>query len=184
MKKISSNLEKGVFEILRKLEEQLGDHHIRVFVAGGVAVSYHTGERSTRDVDLFFSHRILPDWKRLVVKMEDNQILYADPNYTPNFGLLHPEFDPQALLWDGFKSKKIDLKVLSPLDLAVSKLSRLSDIDRTDIKALSEFFSYSDFFQRATEAMQYYVGDLWWIKADLEDLKEFLKSEEEDGSSL
>lgn len=179
MKKISSNLEKGVFEILKKLEEQLGDHHIQVFVAGGVAVSYHTGERSTRDVDLFFSHRILPDWKRLVVKLEDNQILYADPNYTPNFGLLHPDFDAHALLWDGFKSEKINLKVLSPLDLAVSKLSRLSDIDRADIKALSLFFSYADFFQRATEAMQFYVGNLWWIKEDLEDLREFLKSETE-----
>ncbi len=58
--------------------------------------------------------------------MEDNQILYADPNYNQNLGLLHPEFEAEAFLWDGFNSDKIQLKILSPLDLAFIRSSASS----------------------------------------------------------
>jgi hypothetical protein len=171
MKKISQTLEKGVFEIIRSIETQLNqDVSIQVFVAGGVAVNYYAGIRSTRDLDLFFSHPILPDWKRMVATLDDNQILYADPNYNPGFGLLHPDFEEAAVLWEGFQSIQLKLKLLSPLDLAVSKLSRFSDIDRGDIIALGGYFTARDFEVRVQESLKYYVGSTQWIQKDLEEI--------------
>ncbi len=181
MKKISPRLEEGIFSILRKLEKQLNkDVSIQVFVAGGIAVNYHCGERSTRDVDLFFSHRILPDWKCLVASLEDNQVLYADPNYNPTFGLLHPDFKESAVPWEGFSSDNIDLFLLSPLDVAVSKLARLSDVDRSDILALSAHFTARELTARVEEALHYYVGGTQWIKDDLDAICSALRLKESD----
>jgi hypothetical protein len=55
----------------------------------------------------------------------------------------------------------LDVRVLTPVDLAVSKLGRFSDQDRADIAALARrgLVHASDLERRAMEALDTYVGD-------------------------
>jgi hypothetical protein len=89
--------------------------------------------------------------------------LYLDNNYNPTFGLLHENHDRDAVEWTGIGNEKrrIHLHVLSPVDLAVTKISRYSPQDREDILALANagLFSADQLHDRATEALGDYIGD-------------------------
>ena len=63
------------------------------------------------------------------------------------------------------------LAVLSPVDLAVSKLARFQDQDRQDIMALAQhrLVDGAALQQRANAALDYYVGDARWIQHHLAD---------------
>jgi len=62
------------------------------------------------------------------------------------------------------------LFVLTPLDLAVSKISRFSPQDREDIALLASrrFFTAAELRGRALEALQYYVGNTAWVRGTIE----------------
>jgi hypothetical protein len=84
-------------------------------------------------------------------------------NYNPTFGLLHENHDRDAVEWTGIgnEKRKIHLYVLSPVDLAVTKISRYSPQDREDILALASagLFSADPLRDRAIEALGDYIGD-------------------------
>jgi hypothetical protein len=90
-------------------------------------------------------------------------VLYFDPNYNPTFALTHPDFEKSSRPWENFGGggRKIKVNVLSPVDLAVSKLSRFSDQDREDILTLASLglITAEALRLRATEAMHYYIGN-------------------------
>jgi hypothetical protein len=89
--------------------------------------------------------------------------LYLDNNYNPTFGLLHEDHDRDAVEWTGIgnEKRKLHLYVLSPVDLAVTKISRYSTQDREDILALASagLFSADQLRDRAMEALGDYIGD-------------------------
>ncbi len=73
-----------------------------MYLAGGMAVHFYTGYRSTVDVDASFSHRVLlPKTEDLVVAYRGvdakPRIVYFDVNYNINFSLTHPDFEKDAL---------------------------------------------------------------------------------------
>ncbi len=53
---------------------------------------------------------------------------------------MHPDFEKDAALGEGneVKDDKIKLYILSPVDLALSKVSRLEGNDREDIAELAK----------------------------------------------
>ena len=113
-----------------------------MYVAGGIAVNYHCGTRYTEDVDASFSQRfVLP--KNLTVNYRrrdgNDAFIYFDSNYNTSFALLHEDFEERSCEWEGIGNEKrlVQLRVLSPLDLAVSKLARFSEQDQMDIAALA-----------------------------------------------
>mgnify|MGYP001181841986 CR=1 FL=1 len=61
--------------------------------------------------------------------------------------------------------------VLSPVDLAVSKIARFADNDKEDIAALVRLSltTADEIEQRATSAMVGYVGGLAMLKLNLRD---------------
>jgi hypothetical protein len=139
---------------------------IRMYVAGGAALHFHTGERVSVDVDAVFSRRIaLPE--RLDVAYRDHdgaaRLLYFDRQYNDTLGLMHEDAydDSLPLTLDGIDSRVLDVRVLTPLDLAVSKLGRFSEQDRSDIAALARrgLVSAPGIEARALEALGGYVGD-------------------------
>ncbi len=145
---------------------------VQMYLAGGMAVHYYCGTRYTADVDASFSHRLALQFDELVVDYvrEDGSpaSIYLDPNYTDALALLHPDHREDSVVWAdvGSEVDRIDLRVFSPVDLAVSKLSRFSPVDEADIEALAErhLFTAEELRSRADEAMSYYVGDLTWIR--------------------
>ncbi len=139
---------------------------VLMFLAGGVAVNYYCGTRYTEDVDASFSRRfVLPRDLTVNYRRRDGRdaFIYFDANYNTSFALLHEDFEEDAREWRniGNESRCVHLRVLSPLDLAVSKLARFSEQDQADILALAEerLFTAMQFRTRADEAMRNYIGD-------------------------
>lgn len=146
-----------------------------MFLAGGMAVHYHCGTRYTEDVDASFSHRVLLPMRELTIdyQREDGtpSALYFDANYNDHFALMHPEYRENADEWQGIGNEQrlVKLLVLSPLDLAVSKISRFIEQDHLDILALASqrYFSAGQLRSHAEEALNYYVGDSKWIRSTI-----------------
>jgi len=139
---------------------------IRMYVAGGAALHFHTGERVSVDVDATFSRRIaLPDGLEVAYRDEDGaaRLLYFDRQYNDTLGLMHEDAqdDSIPLTLGGIDPGVLDVRILAPVDLAVSKLGRFSEQDRADIAALARrgLVNATDLERRATEALDNYVGD-------------------------
>ncbi len=148
---------------------------IRMYIAGGSALHLYTGSRVTRDVDAAFSHRIaLPDNLEAAYPGEDGNaaLLYFDRNYNDTLGLLHKDAydDANAISLPGVDAAILDVRLLSPLDLAISKLGRFSNQDREDIRTLarSGLINADALRQRAEEALGGYIGNLDRLRGSID----------------
>lgn len=146
-----------------------------MYLAGGMAVNYYCGTRYTEDVDASFSRRVLFSENEVVadyVRSDGKKsFIYLDTNYNPTFALMHENFEDDALPWrPEVTTGLLNLKILSPVDLAVSKLSRFSERDREDIKALAMEGLITDtaLRERAEEALLDYVGNLVSVKNSIQ----------------
>ena len=153
-----------IAESLRGLPEKT--FPISMYIAGGAAMHFYTSERFSIDIDAAFSHRILLPGD-LDVSYRDadgsTRLLYFDRQYNESFALIHEDAheDSVPLELDGVDSSALDVRLLSPLDLAVSKISRLSNKDREDITSLARhgLISSEALRLRAEEAAKAYVGN-------------------------
>lgn len=148
---------------------------IKMYVAGGAALHLYTGQRLSDDIDASFSHRIaLPENLEVAYPGADGaaQLLYFDRQYNDTLGLLHEDAydDSQPLTLDGIDPAVLDVRLLSPLDLAISKLGRFSDQDRDDIVALAtlKLIDSSGLRARAQAALGGYVGDTQRVQGSIE----------------
>ena len=163
---------KAFTEVLSRIQQALKGARpdvfpIRMYVAGGAALHLLTGARVSEDVDAVFSKRVLLN-EEIEVSYRDPdgraRLLYLDRNYNDTLGLLHEDAhkDSQSFAFPGIDRKLIDVRVLAPIDLAVSKLSRFADQDREDILLLARegLIDSASLRRRAEEALTGYVGDL------------------------
>ncbi len=99
------------------------------------------------------------------------RLLYFDRQYNDTFGLLHEDAhrDSLPLKLGGIDPKVVEVRLLSPVDLAVSKLARFAEHDQEDIKALVEegLLNSKDLKKRAAEALKHYIGDPGPIKTSI-----------------
>ena len=77
--------------------------------------------------------------------------------------------DARPVELEGVDASRLDVRLLTPLDLAVSKLARFSDQDRDDIRALAraKLLDASALRRRAEEALPDYVGNLARIRTSI-----------------
>jgi hypothetical protein len=80
----------------------------------------------------------------------------------------HDDSVPLAI--DGIDPAVFEVRLLAPVDLAVSKIARLSDQDRGDIAALARrgLVTTRALRRRAEEAMGGYVGDLDRLRTSID----------------
>lgn len=148
---------------------------VRMYVAGGAALHFYTGERVSQDIDAAFSHRIaLPENLEVSYRDADGaaRLLYFDRQYSDTLALMHDDAyeDAERLDLDGVDPTVLDVRLITPLDLAVSKLGRFSGQDREDIAALARngLITAADLQRRAQEALRGYVGDTGRIRTSIE----------------
>jgi uncharacterized nucleotidyltransferase DUF6036 len=148
---------------------------IKMYVAGGAALHLYTGQRLSDDIDASFSHRIaLPEDLEVSYRGADGtaELLYFDRQYNDTLGLMHEDAydDSLPLKLDGIDPARLDVRLLSPLDLAVSKLGRFSDQDRDDILALArlKLVDSRGLRARAQTALGGYVGDTNRLRGTIE----------------
>lgn len=164
-----------VARIARTLSTASRQGPVRMYVAGGAAMHLYTGERVSEDIDAVFSRRIaLPEDLEVAYRDSDGaaRLLYFDRQYNDTLGLLHDRAHEDAVLisLDGIDPHVIEVRLLSALDLAVSKIGRLSDTDRNDIAALVRrgLVKPEQLRRRAEEAAAAYVGDLALLRNSID----------------
>jgi hypothetical protein len=149
---------------------------IRMYVAGGAALHFHTGARVSIDVDAAFSHRIaLPENLRVSYEDDDGsaRLLYFDHQYNDTLGLMHEDAyeDSVPLALPDINRRILDVRLLAPVDLAISKLGRYSEQDRADILSLAKkrLLTSASLSKRAQEAIGGYVGDIRRLQGNIDD---------------
>jgi hypothetical protein len=148
---------------------------VRMYVAGGAALHFHTGERVTQDIDATFSRRIaLPDKLEVSYRDADGaaQLLYLDRQYSDTLALIHEDAyrDSAPLALPGLEPQVLDVRLLTPTDLAVSKIGRFSSQDRNDIASLARrgLVQSASLRTRAVEAVANFVGDTARLRGNIE----------------
>jgi hypothetical protein len=171
---------KAFAQIVRKISAQLENIDskllpIRLYVAGGAALHLRTGARLSEDIDGAFSRRIvLEDDVKASYKGPDGRgrFLYLDRNYNDTLGLMHERAheDSEAIEIPGTDPRVLEVRLLSPLDLAVSKLSRFDDRDREGIEILAreKLIDAESLRKRAEEALKGYVGNLDAVRTSID----------------
>ena len=167
-------LAEGLKALFEQLQARLSlSNPIKVYLAGGMAVHLYTASRVTTDVDAEFGSRVfIPSDLIVDVTLEDGtqESVYFDTNYNSSFALMHEDYLDDAIPMD-LGVEQIRLYVLSPVDLAVSKIARFADNDKEDIASLVRLgLTTADAIeQRATEALGGYVGGLAMLRLNLRD---------------
>lgn len=148
---------------------------VHMYVAGGAALYFYTGERVTQDIDATFSKRIaLPDKLDVSYRDADGaaRLLYLDRQYSDTLALIHEDAyrDSEPLALPGLEPQVLDVRLLTPTDLAVSKIGRLTSQDRDDIAALSRrgLVHSASLRARAEEAVSNFVGDTTRLRGNIE----------------
>jgi hypothetical protein len=151
------------------------DLPIKMYVAGGAALHFYTGERVSRDIDAVFSRRIaLPEDLEVAYRDADGaaRLLYFDRQYNDSLSLIHEDafVDSIPLSLPRIDGQRIDVRLLTPLDLAVSKLSRFSEQDRNDIMSLVRHRDVHSaaLRVRAEEALSGYIGSTDRIRGSID----------------
>jgi hypothetical protein len=143
----------------------LPDNAISVYLFGGCAMHLHTGARTSNDVDAELRKIKKLTLQEIAIKpvvYRDEKglpkSLFFDGNFDTSIASLDPGYEDRAILLRTTKSKLVSLYLVSPVDLAVSKLGRLEVNDRCDINTLYQrgLFTEQEFIEAATEALSYY----------------------------
>ena len=168
---IASDLALGLQKLIEELEQRIDlSKPIKMFIAGGMATHLYTNSRVTLDVDAEFSSRILLP-KDLLIETKDGNMLYLDTNYNSSFALMHEDYLENALRVP-IGTDLIEVYVLSPVDLIVSKLARFSGPDAGDIQSIVNTFNVAEdvIRQRAEEALAGYIGNQQMLRLNLEEV--------------
>jgi len=150
---------------------------VRCTLVGGCAVHLYTGYRVSDDMDAKFDPGILLS-ETPVVTYEDAggaAAVALDRNYTDILAMMHPDWQQDALPWENLG--RLHVSVISPLDLAVSKVARFADNDRLDIIQLARagLVSAGAFAARCAEAIDYYVGDLTFVRLNVAEATDLIR---------
>ncbi len=152
---------------------------VQGYLAGGLAVRCYTGSRTTGDIDMFFrgGRVLVPPNTSIQVhwKGRDYSLLF-DHQYTPDFGLLHPDYVSRAVGMLSARETSLPISVLHPIDLAITKVARFQDHDRADIRDLAKLdaFDTEAFTHLAEEALAYAIGDPAFIRLNMRDAAELV----------
>lgn len=135
----------------------------------------YTGERVSLHVDAVFSHRIaLPERLDIAYRDADGaaRLLYFDRQYNASLSLIHEDAhaDSIPLSLEGIDPTVLDLRLVTPLDLIVSKISRFSEQDRNDIVSLARYcrVGAAAVRRRAEQALAGYAGSVEWVRGSIE----------------
>lgn len=148
---------------------------VRMYLAGGAAVHYYTGSRSTEDVDAAFSSRLLlpEDLDVYYVNARgEHRLLYFDRQYNDTLGLLHEDAREASipLRLPSVDASVLEVRALAPIDLAISKIGRFEAHHQEDIAALARdgLISSRSVRRRAEQALSHYVGNADRVRNSIE----------------
>lgn len=138
------NFKAAVFELFEKILEDYKDkkfeYPVNAYITGGVAVHFYTDARMSDDIDVILDRDLNIPSDLAVEWLNENgekEVLMYDHNYNDTFALIPEDYDSRARFVKNLDDK-INIYVLHPLDLIISKISRYADNDIEDIENLIE----------------------------------------------
>ncbi|MFL9611169.1 DUF6036 family nucleotidyltransferase [Methylobacillus sp. Pita2] len=161
--------------LLKQIDQELEgvDEKVVMYLTGGAAVNYYTDGRATEDIDAVFNKKVLLSDFKIAFTDSTGAVrqLYVDKNFNDTFALMHENYQQDAIEahFENVTFKNLDVRVINPVDLAVSKIARMNDKDIADINALRMcgLIKADAVRQRAEEAIGGYVGNLSSIKSNI-----------------
>lgn len=172
---LDTPLAKALRRYFQLLEQRLElSRPVTAYLAGGMAAHLYTGQRVTTDIDAEFSQRMFLPTADLWVSADlgdgRTEKVYLDTNYNGTLGLMHEDAHKDAIPLD-LGLRMLDVRILTPVDLAVSKISRFGDRDKQDIHDLvvAGLTSAKEIEQRASQALDYVVGNPKMLRLNIQD---------------
>lgn len=137
---------KSLFTRLDKHLDNMPPGSVKVVIFGGCAVHLLTQARGSADVDAELMASHLVNRSDLMAELSvpedyfdgnDYETLVYDFNYSNSLGPLHEDYLDRAIPLEGFSGgNPLQISVASGLDVAISKLDRFTDRDKSDIETL------------------------------------------------
>ena len=165
----------AILKLFQELENYILKNHknlphgaVKAFIFGGCAFHIHTNARGSNDIDAEI--QAIQQLKKhdIVVFLENNDVEYLDDNnletnlefdrsFNTSLASVDPDYPERAIPL--VANRIVEVYLVSSLDLAISKLARLSDRDIEDIKELylNGKFSLEAFKKSANNAEMYYA---------------------------
>ena len=165
----------AILKLFQELEEWISANHanlpngaVKAFIFGGCAFHIHTNARGSNDIDAEIQAIQLLKKQDILLFLANNDVEYLDDNnletnlefdsgFNTSLASIDPDYDERVipLISDSI----VEVYLVSGLDLAISKLARLSDRDIEDIKELylKGKFSLEEFKKSANNAKDYYA---------------------------
>ena len=165
----------AILKLFQELENYILKNHknlpngaVKAFIFGGCAFHIHTNARGSNDIDAEI--QAIQQLKKhdIVVFLENNDVEYLDDNnletnlefdrsFNTSLASVDPDYPERAIPL--VANRIVEVYLVSGLDLAISKLARLSDRDIEDIKELylNSKFSLETFKKSANNAEMYYA---------------------------
>lgn len=165
----------AILKLFQELENYISKNHknlpngaVKAFIFGGCAFHIHTNARGSNDIDAEI--QAIQQLKKhdIVVFLENNDVEYLDDNnletnlefdrsFNTSLASVDPDYPERAIPL--VANRIVEVYLVSGLDLAISKLARLSDRDIEDIKELylNGKFSLEAFKKSANNAEMYYA---------------------------
>lgn len=103
-----------------------------LYISGGIAIHFHTASHVSKDLDAIIDKNIsIPSKLKVIWQNEQGEFeeLSYDHNYSPTLGLMHEDFDKRAIYQFSI-DEKLNVYLLDPIDLIISKLSQV----QTDLR--------------------------------------------------
>ena len=165
----------AILKLFQELENYILKNHknlpngaVKAFIFGGCAFHIHTNARGSNDIDAEI--QAIQQLKKhdIVLFLENNDVEYLDDNnletnlefdrsFNTSLASVDPDYLERAIPL--VANRIVEVYLVSGLDLAISKLARLSDRDIEDIKELylNGKFSLEAFKKSANNAEMYYA---------------------------
>ncbi|MFW1954676.1 DUF6036 family nucleotidyltransferase [Acinetobacter guillouiae] len=165
----------AILKLFQELENYISKNHknlpngaVKAFIFGGCAFHIHTNARGSNDIDAEI--QAIQQLKKhdIVLFLENNDVEYLDDNnletnlefdrsFNTSLASVDPDYPERAIPL--VANSIVEVYLVSGLDLAISKLARLSDRDIEDIKELylNGKFSLEAFKKSANNAEMYYA---------------------------
>ncbi|BCX72222.1 hypothetical protein KTJ16_14115 [Acinetobacter bereziniae] len=165
----------AIFKLFQELEDYIAKNNqnlphgaIKAYIFGGCAFHIHTNARGSNDIDAEIQAIQQLKKQDILLFLENNDIEYLDQNnletnlefdrsFNTSLASVDPDYVERAIPL--VSNRIVEVYLVSGLDLAISKLARLSDRDIQDIKELylNNKFSLESFKKSANNAEMYYA---------------------------
>lgn len=177
MQKRNTAYANAVEQLLMKVSEDIfggdpPDEKVVLVVAGGAAVHQYTGARVSKDLDAVFLAKVLKPDAVVVYKDEtgEQRSVHLDRAYSTTLDLMHEDYLERTAP-SGWAAPGFEVRILHPVDLAISKLGRWAEHDRSDVKSLIDkgLLNRDSFERMANEALSYFVGNTKPVRMNIAD---------------